>query len=115
MQYSTTAAVFEPGQVRNRDAARGCRGDRDHVEADAVAHDGAQARRVIEDVGRELAAHHQAVGIDDEPRQGGRRRVWRDHDVALLGEHRVPGRMDRIGQQDTRLIAQGRALQLRSG
>ena len=37
-------------QVGDRDAARGGRGDRDHVEADAVAHDGAQARRVVEEV-----------------------------------------------------------------
>ena len=102
------------GQVGYRDAARGRCRNRDHVEADAVAHDGAEARRVIEQVGRELAAHHQAVGIDDEPREGGRRRVRRYDDVAVLGEHRVPGRMDRIGKQDTRLIAQEKALRLRS-
>ena len=50
-------------QVGDRNAARGGGGDRDEVEADAVADDALQARRMIDDVVGQFGAHDDAVGI----------------------------------------------------
>ena len=50
-------------KVGNRNAARGRGRHRDEIEADAMAHDRLEARRVVDDVVGQFRAHDDAVGI----------------------------------------------------
>ena len=58
-------AIAAARHVGHRDAVRRRRIDRDHVQAGAVAHAGAYALAVLENVRRQVGAHDDCICIAD--------------------------------------------------
>ena len=111
MTYSATALVLLPGRLATAMPRAVAARHRNEVEADAVTHDGFQARGVIDDVVGQFGAHDDPVGFRRPFAQGVRLRVGRHDQPDMRRQDRLAIGVHRIGQQDDRFLRhRGQAL-----